>query len=111
MQTGVTGYWFPQNDTIAVGTFLTVLRVEHSSLPLWSIDLDGTLTKEVNENKDTLAGIGLKLNYNVNYTDDTGFVFVPSLGVTVMNSIKSFDTIVMDFRPAVYGSVVLYKFK
>ena len=109
METTVTGFWFPTDDTIAVGVNHTVLRVAHSNLPKFSLDLDGTLAKEVNEAKDTLAGVGVKVNYHINKTTETGFVFMPSIGLTALKNIKGFKDIAEDWKLAVYGSVILYK--
>jgi len=109
METTITGFYFPTDDTIAVGVNHTVLRVAHSALPKFSIDLDGTLAKEVNEAKDTLAGAGVKVNYHINRTTETGFVFMPSIGLTGLKNIKSFKDIAEDWKLAVYGSVILYK--
>ena len=109
METTATAFWFPTDDTVAVGISHTVLRAAHSSLPSFSLDLDGTLAKEVNEAKDNLAGIGLKVNYHVQKATEAGFVFVPSVGVTALKNVKNFKDIALDWRVAVYGSVILYK--
>ena len=109
METTATAFWFPTDDTIAVGVSHTVLRVAHTNLPKFSLDLDGTLAKEVNEAKDNLAGIGAKINYHVNKATETGFVFVPSVGVTALKNVKNIKDIAEDWRVAVYGSLILYK--
>lgn len=111
MESSAVGMYFPTDETIAVGLSYTAFRIQHTGLKDFSLDIDGTVAKEVNENKDTLAGIGLKVNYNVQQVDEeTGFVFVPSIGVTALNNIKSFDTVLQDYRIAIYGTMILYKF-
>ena len=73
------------------------------------MDFDGTLAKEVNADKDNLAGIGVKLAYNIQKVDKAGFAFIPSLGITALNNVKSFKTVLQDYRIAIYGTAVLYK--
>jgi hypothetical protein len=112
METNVVGFWFPSDGTFAVGLSQTFLRIEHTSIPKLSLDLDFTIAQEVNENKDTLAGIGVKLNYNSKKADSTGFVFIPSLGITALNDFaknKAFKEIAQNIRIAIYGSILLYK--
>lgn len=109
METTVTAFWFPSDDTFAAGISHTVLRLSHSDIPKFSLDLDGTLAKEINVNKDNLAGVGVKINYNLQKTDKTGFTFIPSLGITALNNIKSFRTILQDYRIAVYGTAIMYR--
>jgi len=110
METGITGFWFPDDDTIAGGVSLTVMRLQHAQIEKFSLDLDGTLAKEINENKDTLAGIGVKVNYLVGQTNEAGLVFEPSIGVTLLNNVKAFEDVITGFRVAIYGNIVLYKF-
>ena len=110
METGITGFWFPDDDTIAGGVSLTVMRLQHAKIEKFSLDLDGTLAKEINENKDTLAGIGVKVNYLVGQTNEAGLVFEPSIGVTLLNNVKAFEDVITGFRVAIYGNIVLYKF-
>ena len=109
METTASGFWFPTDDTIAVGISHTVARLAYSGLPKVSLDLDGTLAKEVNEEKDNLAGIGIKINYHVQKATDTGFVFLPSLGVTALTNIKNIKDVLKDYKIAVYGTMILYK--
>lgn len=109
METTASGFWFPTDNTIAVGISHTVARLAYSGLPKVSLDLDGTLAKEVNEEKDNLAGIGVKINYHVQKATDTGFVFVPSIGVTALTNIKNIKDVLKDYKIAVYGTMILYK--
>ena len=109
METNVTGFWFPTDDTFAMGVSHTVLRLSHSDIPKVTLDLDGTLAKEVNADKDNLAGVGVKLAYNIQKVDKAGFAFIPSLGVTALNNVKNFKTMLQDYRIAIYGTLLLYK--
>lgn len=109
METTITGFWFPSDDTVAAGVSHTALRVSHSAVPNFSLDLDGTLAKEINVAKDNLVGIGVKVTYNIKKADTTGFVFMPSVGVTALNNIQNFKTMFQDYRIAVYGTILLYK--
>ena len=109
METNATAFWFPTDDTFAMGISHTVLRVSHPDIPKITLDFDGTLAKEVNADKDNLAGIGVKLAYNIQKVDKSGFAFIPSLGITALNNVKSFKTVLQDYRIAVYGTVILYK--
>ena len=109
METNVTGFWFPTDNSVAVGVSHTVIRVSHSNVDKFSLDLDATLAKEINADKDNLAGIGLKVNYNIQKADKTGFVFTPSIGITALNNVKSFATMFQDYRIAAYGTLLLYR--
>lgn len=111
-ETGAVGFWFPGDGTFAMGLSQTFLRVEHTSIPKLSLDLDATIAQEINEGKDTLAGIGAKLNYNVQKVTSTGFVFAPSLGITALNNFaknKAIKDIAQNFKIAIYGTILLYK--
>lgn len=118
LETGVTAFWFPEDNTLAGGISFTALRFKYVSpnLPTLSkiaIDLDGTVAKEINETQDTLYGIGAKASYDVDVIDQTGFVFKPSLGITALrdiHGIREAGDLLKDFKFAVYGTVVLYKF-
>lgn len=118
METAITAFYFPSDETIAGGIAETVLRVKwvDSAWPTMSkftLDIDANIAKEINEAKDTLYGPGIKLNYDVDMVNDTGFVFKPSIGITALRSLKGLNSvadIVKDFRLAIYGSIVLYKF-
>ncbi len=118
MKTGATAFWFPSDNTIAYGVSETVLTlkyadVNHPMLSKLSLDLDGTLAQEVNVNKDTLYGIGVKVNYNTAMTNSTGVAFEPSIGITALRNMKGINSltdIYTDMRMALYGTIVLYKF-
>jgi len=117
-ETGITAFWFPTDNTIAGGLSETVLRVKYIDanrpiLSKFSLDLDGTLAKEVNEAQDTLYGLGFKVNYHVAMTSSSGFTFEPSIGVTALRNLKGINTmsdVFKDYKIAVYGNIVLYKF-
>ncbi len=108
-ETAATAFWFPSSDSFAAGVSHTVLRVSHSDIPKFSLDLDGTLAKGVNAEKDNLAGIGIKLNYNIQTADKTGFTFIPSIGISALNNVKSFKTVFQDYRIAIYGTAIMYR--
>ncbi len=117
-ETGVTAFWFPTDNTIAGGLSETVLRIQYIDvnrpmLSKFSLDLDGTLAKEVNEAQDTLYGLGVKVNYHVVATSSSGITFEPSIGVTALRNLKGINDIsdiLKDYKIAIYGNVVLYKF-
>ena len=116
--TGITAFYFPTDSTIAGGLNTNLSRVSNNDpanpfLSKLSIDLDATIAKEFNEAKDTLYGLGLKLNYAQTMTSKSGIVFEPSIGATAlrnMKDIKEFSDAFRNFKFALYGNVVLYKF-
>lgn len=108
-ETNVTAFWFPSDNSLAAGVSHTVLRISHTDIDKFSLDLDGTLAKEINTEKDNLAGIGIKLSYNITKVDKTGFTFIPSLGITALNNIKSLKTVLQDYRIAIYGTAIMYR--
>jgi hypothetical protein len=118
METAVTAFYFPSDKTIAGGIAETVLRAKWTdtdfpTLSKITVDLDVNIAKEVNENKDTLYGPGLKVNYDVDMVNDTGFTFKPSIGLTALRNIEGLNTasdILKNWRLAIYGNIVLYKF-
>jgi len=60
-----------------------------------------------------LSGPGLKVNYDVDMVDKSGFTFKPSIGLTTLRNIEGLNMasdILKNWRVAIYGSVVLYKF-
>ena len=115
---GVTGFWFPSDNTFAGGVNLTAVSLRYNSpenptLSKMSLDLDGTLAKEFNETNETLYGLGVKVNYAKDMTSKTGVTFEPSIGVTALRNLKGvekFSDIFRDYKFAIYGNVVLYKF-
>lgn len=112
METGATAYWFPGDNTFAAGVSETVLRMKYAKLDKFSLDLDGTLAKEVNADSDTLYGIGCKVNYNIAYTNSSGITFEPSIGVTALRNMKNITKaadLLNDYRIAIYGNMVLYR--
>lgn len=116
--TGVTAFWFPTDNTIAGGLNTNLARVKNNdpvnpTLSKISIDLDATIAKEFNEAKDTLYGVGIKVNYAQSITNQSGFAFEPSIGVTALRNMEGINEIsdmFRNFKFAVYGNVVLYKF-
>lgn len=121
--TGVTAFWFPTDNTIAAGLNTNILRFKNNdpnnpTLSKISFDLDATIAKEFNEAKDTLYGLGVKVNYNQAMTSKTGVVFEPSIGLTALKSFKKTDDnklekavdLVRDLKVAIYGNIILYKF-
>ena len=111
METSAVGFWFPGDGTFAAGIAHTVLRARHEAVPKLHLDIDGVIAQEVNQDKDTLAGVGFKLAYESNVTK-AGFTFEPSLGLTALNNFakwKTADDILRNYRVAVYGSLLLYK--
>lgn len=118
-ETGVTAFYFPTDNTIAGGVSETVLRLRyndetHLLLQKLSLDLDGTLAQEINVEKDTLYGLGVKLNYDTEMLSNTGIVFQPSVGVTALRNMKGINTvsdIFREYKIAVYGNIVLYRFQ
>lgn len=117
-ETGVTAFYFPTDKTIAGGISETVLRArwvdtDFPTLSKIAVDLDLNIAKEVNEAGNSLYGPGLKVNYDVDMLNDSGFVFKPSVGITAVRNLKGLNTVadvIKDFRVAIYGSIVLYKF-
>jgi hypothetical protein len=118
-KTGVTGFWFPTDNTFAGGLNVTALSVryisaENPTLSKISLDLDGTIAKEFNAANETLYGIGIKANYAKDMTSKTGLMFEPSIGATALRNLKGitgWPDIFRDYRFAIYGTVVLYKFQ
>lgn len=118
METGITAFYFPSNKTIAGGIAETVLRVKWTDVDFPTLskittDLDVNIAKEVNESKGTLYGPGLKLNYDVDMVNDSGFTFKPSIGLTALRNIEGLNTatdVLKNWRLAIYGNIVLYKF-
>ena len=116
-ETGITGLWFPGDDTIAGGVNFTALRVKYCDFDFLTlckiaVDLDGVIAKEVNADKETLYGPGIKVNYDIDMINDTGFTFKPSIGLTFLKNADDFDMkeVLQDWRFAIYGNVILYKF-
>lgn len=116
-ETGITGLWFPGDDTIAGGVNFTAVRVKYCDFDFPTIckiavDLDGVIAKEVNADKETLYGPGVKVNYDIDMINDTGFTFKPSIGLTFLKNADNFDmqNVLQDWRFAIYGNVILYKF-
>ncbi len=117
-ETGVTAFWFPSDNTIAGGISETFLRVKyvdvnHPTLSKFSIDLDGTLAQEINEGHDSLYGIGIKVNYKIAMESPTGIAFEPSIGITALRNLRGINVagdIFRDYKLAIYGNIVLYKF-
>lgn len=113
-ETGAVGFWFPRTGTKALGVSHTVVRVQHSAIKIVSLDLDGTVAQEVSErdNNKTLAGIGIKANFNVMKTSEAGFSFLPSTGITALNDFKEFNKpkdIIENYELAVYGTLLMYR--
>ena len=112
METAAVGFWFPGNGTFAAGLAHTVLRLSPVDMPKLTADIDVTIAQEVNQDKNTLGGIGFKLGYNLMKADKTGFNFIPTIGLTGLNDFQKFKTakdIIGHYRIAVYGSALLYK--
>lgn len=118
-KTGVTGFWFPTDNTFAGGLNVTALSVryisaENPTLSKISLDLDGTVAKEFNVANETLYGIGIKANYAKDMTSKTGVMFEPSIGITALRNLKgitAWQEIFRGYKFAFYGNVVLYKFQ
>ena len=118
METSITAFYFPSDSTIAGGIAETILRVkwtdvDYPTASKLTLDIDVNIAKEVNKNKDTLYGPGIKLNYDVDMVNDTGFMFKPSLGLTVLRNTEGLNVsgdVLKNWRLAIYGSIVLYKF-
>jgi hypothetical protein len=118
-KTGVTAFYFPSDSTFAGGLNTTVLSVRNNNpvnptLSKITFDLDATVAQEFNENNDTLYGLGFKVNYAQNITSKSGVMFEPSIGVTALRNLKGINTfadVCRDYRFAIYGNVVLYKFR
>jgi hypothetical protein len=112
METGAVGFWFPADDSFAVGVSHTVLRVSYADFQKVSLDFDGTIAQEISEENDnTLAGIGIKLNFHVKPQAE-GITFLPSLGVTALNDFSEFSDfgdIIDNYDIAVYGTLLMYK--
>ena len=112
METGAVGFWFPTSGAFAAGVSHTFMRISHSDIESISLDFDGTIAQEVNQDKDTLGGIGVKFNFDVLPSDKEGFTFLPSIGVTALNNFaefKKFDDIMDNYEVAVYGTLLLYR--
>lgn len=117
METGATAFWFPETGTFAAGLSHTFLRVQYTdvdfpTLSRISVDLDGTIAQEVNKDKDTLAGLGIKANFNTTGLTQPGFTFLPSIGLTALNNFEKFhqaDDIVDNLEVAVYGTLLQYR--
>lgn len=112
METSMTAFWFPSDGVFAMGASHTFLRITHSSLPQINFDMDVTIAQEVNQDMDTLGGIGAKIGYKPKDDVKSGLSFEPSLGITFMNNFvkfKKFDEIVANYKFAVYGTILLYR--
>jgi hypothetical protein len=117
-ETGVTAFYFPTDSTIAGGVSETVLRirfvdVNRPILSRLSLDLDGTLAQAVNQDKDTLYGVGFKVNYDINMYGPSGVTFEPSIGITALRNAKNISglsDLMKDYKIALYGTIVLYRF-
>lgn len=112
METGATAFWFPGDGTYAVGLAHTFMRVKYAAIPNVQLDVDATVAQEVNQGRDTLAGIGVKVGYKPSAGQLTGFAFEPSLGVTALNNLakgKAISEILQNYRVAVYGTILLYR--
>ncbi len=60
-----------------------------------------------------MAGIGIKANLNVAEITQK-LTFLPSLGITALNNFEKFRTIediIKNYEIAVYGTILLYKWK
>jgi hypothetical protein len=118
-KTGVTAFYFPTNSTYAAGVSTTIVSIKNNDpinpvLSKFSFDLDATIAQEFNETNDTLYGLGMKINYEKNMISKTGVTFTPSIGVTALKNLKGVNTgaeLVRDYRFAIYGNIVLYKFR
>lgn len=112
METGATAFWFPSDGTYAVGLAHTFLRVKYGAIPNMQLDVDATVAREVNQDKDTLAGVGVKVGYKPSTGTLTGFAFEPSIGVTALNNwtkSKILSEILQNYRIAIYGTILLYR--
>jgi len=112
METGATAFWFPSDGTYALGLAHTVIRVTHTSIPNIQLDADATIAQEINIDKDTLGGLGIKLGYKPSQGKLIGFAFEPSLGITFLNDFTKFkkvEDIFTNYKIAVYGTVLLYR--
>lgn len=110
METGAVGYWFPNTGAFAVGVSHTFIRVGDDRIPV-TLDLDGTIAQEVNQEENTLGGIGVKANFNIS-TPEKGLSFLPSLGITLLNDFEKFrkaQDILDNYELAVYGTLLMYK--
>ena len=111
-ETGVTAFWFPNSGTYAMGLAHTWIRVQHSILPKIQLDGDITIAQEVNQDKDTLLGLGVKVAYKPSKNEITGFAFEPSIGITLLNNFqkfKAFNDIYQNYEAAIYGTLLLYR--
>jgi hypothetical protein len=118
LETSVTAFYFPTDNTVAGGIAETVLRVkwtdvDYPTMSKFTLDLDANIAKEVNETKETLYGPGIKVNYDVDEIDKSGVTFKPSIGITALRNAKDLNEaadILKNWRVAIYGNIVLYKF-
>lgn len=108
METGVTAFWFPDSGTFAGGMTHTVARVSLTQLPDVSLDLDATIAQEFNDDRDTMYGLGLKVNLNVTDIETLGLEVLPNIGVTALNDFAG-DDFMGGFQVAVYGTLLMYK--
>ena len=107
-ETAATGFWFISSDTYAFGISHTAVRLMFPQITnRISLDLDGTLAREINDNCDTVYGIGVKVNFFTPVERSTGFNFLPSVGLTGMNKLDDMDNI-FDLKWAVYGTLIQY---
>ena len=112
METSAVAFWFPKTGTYAGGVSHTFLRLSHSAITFMSLDFDGTLAQEVNQDKDTLVGLGAKANFNTTKNTEKGFKFLPSIGVTALNNFSKFKAlkdIVQNYDIAIYGTLLAYR--
>lgn len=113
METSAVGFWFPNSGAYAGGVSHTFLRLTHSAITWASLDADGTLAQEINQDKDTMWGLGLKGNLSIwKASTEKGFSFLPSIGATAMNNFSKFKTlkdILENYEISVYGTLLMYR--
>jgi len=115
METGVTAFYNPGTGAVYGGVNHTILRVQHAKVTFATLDVDGTLAQEINEDADTLAGIGVKINSNLLKTKaEPGFNLMPSIGVTAMTNFDKSEFprgIISKAEVLIYGTVIMYSWK
>lgn len=112
-ETGATGFYFPSDGSMAGGLTYTGLRLKHTAITFASLDIDGTLAQKIGENNnDTLAGLGFKVNFYIVPTK-AGWNFLPNIGYTGLANMKDLKLpadLFKNLKGAIYGTLIQYKF-
>jgi hypothetical protein len=110
LESGIVGFWLPVSGKFAAGTSLTVARMTIPAVTFMTVDLDGIVAAEFDTAHDPLYGIGLKGNVTLlKIPVGENMELFPNLGVGLLSNFQ--DGAFQKIQPAIYGTLLLYKWK